>query len=82
MMTRWPTGQPGPAPLGRFPGSSTEHSGPGVDSLEQSLAQVSGADQLLMDDGMDLDAVPEDALLKEAATAGLQDWGSHGGSWG
>ena len=24
MMTRWPTGQPGPAPLGRFPGSSTE----------------------------------------------------------
>ena len=53
-----------------------------MDSLEQSLAQVSGADQLLMDDGMDLDAVPEDALLQEAATAGLQDWGSHGGSWG
>ena len=51
-----------------------------MDSLEQSLAQVSGADQLLMDDGMDLDAVPEDALLQEAATAGLQDWGSHGGA--
>ena len=59
-----------------------KHSGPGVDSLEQCLAQVSGADQLLVDEGVDLDAVPEDALQQEAPAAGLQDRGSHGGSWG
>ena len=59
-----------------------QHRAPGVDSLDQSLAQVSGTDQLLVDDGMDLDSVPEDALQQEAETARLQDWGSHGGSWG
>ena len=59
-----------------------QHMGPGVDSLEQSLAQVSGADQLLVDNDMYLDSVPEDALQQEAARARLQDWGSHGGSWG
>ena len=31
-----------------------QHMGPGVDSLEQSLAQVSGADQLLVDNDADI----------------------------
>ena len=51
-------------------------------TLGRSLAQVPGGDQLLVDDSMHLAALPEAALQQEAATAGLQDWGSQGGSWG
>ena len=50
--------------------------------LGRSMAQVPGGDQLLVDDCVPLAAVPEVALQQEAAVAGLQDWGSQGGSWG
>ena len=50
--------------------------------LGRSLAQVPDGDQLLVDDGVHLAAVPEVALQQEAVAAGLQDWGSQGGSWG
>ena len=46
------------------------------------MAQVPDGDQLLVDDSVHLAAVPEVALQQEAAAAGLQDWGSQGGSWG
>jgi len=50
--------------------------------LGRSLAQVPDGDQLLVDDSVHLAAVPEAALQQVAAAAGLQDWGSQGGSWG
>ena len=50
--------------------------------LGRSLAQVPDSDQLLVDDSVHLAAVPEAAVQKVAAAAGLQDWGSQGGSWG
>ena len=46
------------------------------------MAQVPDGDQLLVDAGVHLAAVPETALQQEAAAAGLQDWGRIGGSWG
>ena len=46
------------------------------------MAQVPDGDQLLVDDGVHLAAVPEVALQQKAAAARLQDWGKQGGSWG
>ena len=46
------------------------------------MAQFPDGDQLLVDDSVHLAAVPEAALQQVAAAAGLQDWGSQGGSWG
>ena len=51
-------------------------------SLGRSLVQVHEKDQLLVDDSMHLAALPEAALQQEAAAAGLQKWGSQGGSRG
>ena len=50
--------------------------------LGRSLAQVSDSELLLVDDSVYLAAVAEAALQQEAVVAGLQDWGSQGGSWG
>ena len=46
------------------------------------MAQVSDGDQLLVNDSVHLAAVPEATLQQVAVVAGLQDWGSKGGSWG
>ena len=46
------------------------------------MAQVPDGDQLLVDDSVHLAAVLEVALQQVAATAGLKDWSSLGGSWG